>query len=383
VSLQFSTTAEAAAAQGVKILVHGRAGCHAKGHPILLFSGEVRKVEDVRRGDLLMGPDSKPRRVLALCRGREEMRRIVPVKGEAFTVNASHILPVIRQSSQAHGMRLEYAKHIHGKKKSGGNAYMLMRSAGVDFAEKPLPLPPYVLGIWLGDGHTDHTVITSMDAEVVAAWRSYGESLGLRCRVNDLPQNKSSEYHLVNPETWQKGPMWKNPLRELLREVGVFGAKHIPELYKTASVAQRLQLLAGIVDTDGFTASGCIEVVQKSERFADDIVFVARSLGLSCYKKAKVMGKGQVGEGNSRAVKSKVFCTPESMPKGWPKTITSAFTWTAITFTWTGFSICITIPERRCFARRVPHRSSFPPKPVFFHCGVLTSRFCKSKQWKS
>lgn len=70
-------------------------GCHAKGHPILMFDGTVRKVEDIIPGDLLMGPDSTPRRVLALARGREKMARIIPHKGAPFVVNRNHILSLL------------------------------------------------------------------------------------------------------------------------------------------------------------------------------------------------------------------------------------------------------------------------------------------------
>ena len=42
-------------------------GCHAAGHPILMFDGTVRPVEDIRVGDKLMGPDSRPRQVKRLC----------------------------------------------------------------------------------------------------------------------------------------------------------------------------------------------------------------------------------------------------------------------------------------------------------------------------
>ena len=66
--------------------------CLAKGTPVLMWDGTVKPVEDVAVGDLLVGPDSAPRRVLSLARGREEMYRVTPRKGDPYTVNASHIL---------------------------------------------------------------------------------------------------------------------------------------------------------------------------------------------------------------------------------------------------------------------------------------------------
>lgn len=70
----------------------GSGKCYGKGTPILMFDGAIKAVEDIVVGDLLMGPDSQPRRVESLARGREEMFRITPVKGDPFECNRSHIL---------------------------------------------------------------------------------------------------------------------------------------------------------------------------------------------------------------------------------------------------------------------------------------------------
>lgn len=67
-------------------------GCHAAGTRILMFDGSIKAVEEVSIGDVLMGPDSRPRRVLQLARGREMMYQISPLKGEPFIVNESHVL---------------------------------------------------------------------------------------------------------------------------------------------------------------------------------------------------------------------------------------------------------------------------------------------------
>lgn len=71
-------------------------GCHAKGHPILMFDGSIKAVEDIKVGDIIMGNDSTPRCVLALARGREQMAKIIPNKGDSFIVNVNHILSLVR-----------------------------------------------------------------------------------------------------------------------------------------------------------------------------------------------------------------------------------------------------------------------------------------------
>lgn len=69
-------------------------GCHAKGTPILMFSGQRKNVEDIEEGDLVMGWNGTPRAVKRLHRGRQMMVRIQPKGGHMrpFDVNLDHIL---------------------------------------------------------------------------------------------------------------------------------------------------------------------------------------------------------------------------------------------------------------------------------------------------
>lgn len=71
-------------------------GCHAKGENVLLADGRSKKVEDVQVGDQLIGADGKKRTVLVLHRGESLMYRIVPIKGEPFTVTKDHVLTLVR-----------------------------------------------------------------------------------------------------------------------------------------------------------------------------------------------------------------------------------------------------------------------------------------------
>lgn len=72
----------------------GATGCHAPGAQIALHSGGSKAIEDIRKGDVLAGPDGLPRRVLALCSGKEVMRRLHLPDGVTHDVNKSHLLPV-------------------------------------------------------------------------------------------------------------------------------------------------------------------------------------------------------------------------------------------------------------------------------------------------
>ena len=71
----------------------GRGKCLANGTNILMADGNLKQVENIQVNDLIMGDDSKPRKVLSLGRGKEEMYKIINKSDNTFyTVNKSHIL---------------------------------------------------------------------------------------------------------------------------------------------------------------------------------------------------------------------------------------------------------------------------------------------------
>ena len=126
-------------------------GCHAKGHPILMHDGSIKKVEDIQIGDLLMGPDSQPRIVLNLARGRQEMRRIVPNRAESFIVNLDHkiLARVTAQGLSSNGKSYPYQKSKDEiitirEYESGSKWYKHLRklqTCAVEFPSQNLPLP--------------------------------------------------------------------------------------------------------------------------------------------------------------------------------------------------------------------------------------------------
>ena len=77
------------------VLLVGDTGCGkclGRGTPVLMYDGTVRKVEDIKVGELIMGDDSTPRTIISLARGRENMYKVIPTKGDFYVVNESHIL---------------------------------------------------------------------------------------------------------------------------------------------------------------------------------------------------------------------------------------------------------------------------------------------------
>ena len=269
-------------------------GCHAKDHPILMYDGTVRKVQDISVGDIIMGADSTPRHVLALARGREPMARITPIKGEPFVVNMNHILSLV-STNEGKGDFTCYQKggeitnitvrEYLTKSKSWRHLRKLYR-VPVNFSiPKNLPIPPHILGLLLGDGIMTNAIgLTSAEEELGDEFSRYAESIGCSVRVAENDRNVPTYYAVV-----AKGA--KNPLFEILHQLGLRGHcahnKFIPKEYLTASRSDRLQLLAGLLDSDGFFDGHCLEITTQSRELAGDIVFLARSLGFmaNCHEK--------------------------------------------------------------------------------------------------
>ena len=283
-------------------------GCHEKGTKILMFDGHFKNVEEIVPGDLLMGPDSTPRKVLSLYRGREKMYRIIPKKGKPFVVNQSHILSLKKTPNKAGDVHtienISVKNFIANIPKSIKSQYMLYQ-CGVDFANSTkLPLDPYILGTWLGDKTSRDPEITSMDVEVVTAWQQYATENRV-ILTKSASHGKCARYHITLPIE-QRGRsknncFSKNPLTNALQALNLLNNKHIPFVYQTASRKDRLEILAGLLDTDGnYDLRGNVfDFINKNENITNGLVFIARSLGFYCSiqecKKTCKTNKGTFG----------------------------------------------------------------------------------------
>lgn len=265
-------------------------GCHAKGTQILMADGSTKLVENIVVGDSLLGDDGTPRKVLGLHRGGDKMYKITPIKGDSFIVNGGHILSLYRTrqgytyNSDEPGVDEVSVSDYLQKSKNYKHLHKLRRPAFVDFHQnEALELPPYFLGLYLGDGSSSagSVNITTMREEVKDYLYSFVENIGMRVTINwKGGNNKASTYNLVGEKRH------RNYLQESLIGLGLLrvtcGSKFIPHKYKTSAKENRLELLAGLLDTDAYydSVKNTYEYSSKSKRLMEDIVFVCRSLGL-------------------------------------------------------------------------------------------------------
>lgn len=282
----------------LQLVFRGAGKCHAKGTLVLMHNGERKAVEDVVVGDKLMGPDSLPRCVLSTHSGYGPLYRITPVKGESFVCNGVHEIPLVGVGQQGHysGKRRvftppEAAAAISKLKNPKDWQWKLEKSQAVEFCGlgSGLPFDPYLFGLWLGDGDAAGTRITNQEPEIRAWIKGWAGKHGYL--VNDQPG-------YVDLSTPGSGPYCPNPFLDFVRSTE---DKHIPHAYLVASREDRLRLLAGLLDTDGWYSehSNYFEISQKRPWLAEQIAFLARSLGFASYvtkTKAKIKSTGFEGD---------------------------------------------------------------------------------------
>ena len=255
--------------------------CFAKGTRFVMFDGSIKNIEDIIIGDILMGPDSKPRTVLATKQGRDEMFKITPGNGESHIVNSKHPIRTIYRKAYGNIVREElvtapdYIKMIQEHPR-WRECYALEKT-GVEFEHKDVLIDPYIFGLWIGDGASDDSYITNEDPEVIETIYKYAEDHNLRITIKDNKNSKTKDYRFTRLETETN-----NWFRQELSRLGVLNNKFIPKDYIVTDRKSRLEFLAGIIDTDGSFDSrkGNFEIAQKNPYITAGIVYIARSCGL-------------------------------------------------------------------------------------------------------
>lgn len=271
--------------QGKRIAIQSFTGSGKslrRGSIIIMYDGSTKKVEDVKVGDVLMGDDSTPRRVLALGHGTEEMYKMVPTKGDPITFNKSHILSLKRTNDGSRYVGEVVDIHVQDylKKNKGFKHVHKGFRVPVEFKPMPVPIDPYFVGIWLADGNNNTQIISTPEPEVICYLEGLAKSFGYELHSTDSRGCKRA--NIVRT----KGI--NNKVFDILRELNLLNNKHIPNVFKINSREVRLQILAGLLDSDGHLHDNCYEIITKYDKLNEDILYLARSLGLAAYSTIKI-----------------------------------------------------------------------------------------------
>ncbi|MEU7546604.1 replicative DNA helicase [Streptomyces sparsogenes] len=325
---------------------------------------------EVRPGDYLLDASGKPTRVVAttdVMTGRPCYEMIFD-DGTTVVADADHQwltdTRASRRSAQAaaaqhNGHRnqrtfasvkttKEIAATLHCDTADGRKNHSVTNAAPLQLPHRELPVPPYTLGAWLGDGSSNAARITSADPEVVrrieedgfevrrlgasityalrlsvdkpellerscvvcgkafvpklAHVRSCGRSCGGRARFVSVPVSHTTcvdcgEACFSSFSEPRCAPCTRKhgSLHTRLRDMGLLGDKHIPQEYLRSSIAQRRELLAGLLDTDGtVTNAGSVQFTVTNKALAEGFRELLVSLGYRCgVRKKLVKGRSE------------------------------------------------------------------------------------------
>ena len=235
------------------------------------------KMEDLQEGDYVFKEDGTPTRIswVSDIMTDRPCYRIDFSDGSSVVADEEHTWTVetklIRKNNARNKNKklklvnmttkelLENGVKIGQKDESN---YSIPVSMPVGYSEKELPIDPYTLGYWLGDGHSHTSYFT----------------------VGELDKNDFIEnipYKVVKLKNYLAYSVPE--IKESLKNNNLLNNKHIPDLYKFSSISQRLELVRGLMDSDGFCGdNGKIEFSNKNKRLAEDLKSVIESLGIIC-----------------------------------------------------------------------------------------------------
>jgi deoxycytidine triphosphate deaminase len=218
-----------------------------------------RPMGDLRVGEYVFDESGRPTMVVAVTGTmvNRPCAEVVFSDGQTIVADLAHLWLTTSKSERKHGRpgSVRTTGDIAASLRAGEewNHHVQLAEAA-NYPEQPLPVDPYTLGIWLGDG-------TSSKAEITVG-------RGDEQILDEIAADGSLASELE--------------AAELLRN------KHVPEMYLRASVEQRLALLQGLMDSDGYVDDyGRCEFVNTNERIADAVVELAAGLGLRPTKRKK------------------------------------------------------------------------------------------------
>jgi len=239
-------------------------------------------MEDIKKGDKVFGSDGKIYTVQLAhpVKYNQDCYRVTFTDKSSIVCDGDHLWTLTDM------WHYRYIKQVtiktidikNAKKRGNRNRYVLDVAKPLELPEATLPIAPYIFGLWLGDGNSYSAQMTcgvGDSGEYRELFKNYDLDYEIRDRWNEPYGNhKNIKF---------------NNMHHLFRKMGVLANKHIPTKYLRASYEQRLELLRGLMDTDGhITKAGKCEWYNINKTLIDQVKELVLSLGA----KAVVASKG-------------------------------------------------------------------------------------------
>lgn len=282
------------------------------GAKVLLQSGDWAAMGSLKAGDRLASVDGMESVVTGVYPQGVKQVNVVTFSDGRKTRCCDEHLWRVHHRKWAHPRVLSTAEIATLLRAPSMRKRMWIERASGDFGDKSaLPLDPWVMGALLGDGSFsgNSTVrFTKPHKEIVETMRS-------RVPAGVVLSGADGEWRLRS-ESYRRGQPTSNLVTLAVRHCGLSGTrseeKFIPEMYMRASRPQRLDLLRGLMDTDGWVEKhNSVLFSTASHRLAVDVQALARSLGYWCSIHSRVPKYTYKGE---KKVGKTAFCLNLSGP---------------------------------------------------------------------
>ena len=305
-----------------------------------------RKMKDLKVGDYVIGRNGKPTKVIGVYpQGEQELAKITfkdnveiitdmehrwtvipagqyPEKypsGQVpeYVISTKDLLSVDKKQMEiplrnADGsVKSVISRDIqtHYKNSRGYSKWKIpLITSPVEYdVDYELPIDPYVLGYWLGDGGHSGLHISIGWYDVEDAYKALSEAWDGTIDVMIEKDSGNAEFRLKKEGVYGT---------DLLKKAGVFMNKHIPEVYMTASVEDRISLLHGLIDSDGsISKGGCVDFGNTNKRIVDGVIELVQSLGgISWHGKATY--KTYPYHGELKRTKTASYSVTVNLPPG-------------------------------------------------------------------
>ena len=228
-------------------------------------------IGDIKVGDQILSPDGNSVSVTFKTETmiNHQCYKIFFDSGEEIVADADHLWEVnssywrtgkkVINTDEIYSRYLNKSNNKRGKGVKG--SLYIDLSKAINGENKNLPIDPYLLGVWLGDGYSaDGRIIAHKDD-----YEFYKTKLDIEHERED---NNCIRFKCRD-------------LRKKLKENNLLKNKHIPQIYLRSSIDQRMELLRGLMDTDGsITKNQSFEFYQKNYEFILQVVELLSSLGI-------------------------------------------------------------------------------------------------------
>lgn len=239
-------------------------------------------IGSLKIGDYIVGVDGKPVTVTGIFpQGKQKIFEVCFNDGSKTRCTEEHLWSVkdANQRFRNSHWRVLELRQINKslQTKHGNSRHFIPIVKPIEFYEKTLTIDPYLLGVLLGDGGLTQTVaLTTADLDILENIKDLlPEGIIIKKQKGD-----NYDYRL-SPKIRKHG---NNTLINELRKMGLMGKgsddKFIPAIYLEGSIKQRVAMIQGLLDTDGYISKfGTIQYSSNSEFLIKDLIELIRSVG--------------------------------------------------------------------------------------------------------